>query len=111
MKIAALQAKHAADAQRAQDQRVQQEQRANDQRAAQQFKLMQPPRGQSLRHDDVLPRDVRADRDLALGAPRSCVVELSGEAAAVTASAPPSIVLIALAMVCGVLVMLHQGAH
>jgi len=48
MKIAALQAKHAADAQRAQDQRVQQEQRSNDQRAAQQFKLMQPPRGQSL---------------------------------------------------------------
>ena len=45
MKIAALQAKHAADAQRAADQRVQQEQRSNDQRAAQQFKMMQPPRG------------------------------------------------------------------
>jgi len=67
-------------------------------------------------HDEVLPRDARTDRDLAVGAPRSRVVELSGEAAAMTAPLMSTrtavMVLIALAAVCAVLVFLAgQGAH
>jgi hypothetical protein len=62
------------------------------------------------RFHGLVSRDVVPDRDPEARARPEPVVELSGEAAAMTQRAA-IIVLIVLAMVCGALVMLHQGAH